>query len=178
MAIDIFKPIQLGTETFHPVSYTADLFVMDWTMKAGGKVPAHVHIYMDEHFTVTDGEVKFTVNGRAIIKKQGEELLVPKGTVHSITNTTGQTISMRVKYTPCSDAHRMFEILTLLNETSPGSGLNMAKYFYIFPRLGLKEFSAVPSPAAMKVMNLLLTVMGKLAGWDKFVRQLKSAELA
>ena len=142
-------------------------------MEAGGMVPPHVHKYMDEHFTVTKGEILFTVNGEKIIKKEGEVLLVPKGIRHSIKNPVKGQIGLTVKYSPCSDTHRMFEIVATLDQANPGSIMNMVKYFYLAPKLGLKEFST-PQPAfAMIVISAVVTVMGKLYGWDKLISKFK-----
>jgi quercetin dioxygenase-like cupin family protein len=92
MKTDIFRPLKIGKEVFHPTSFDENSFVMNWTMEAGGAVPQHVHKYMDEHFTITKGEILFTVNGKKIIKKEGEELFIPKGTAHSIKNQTKDSI--------------------------------------------------------------------------------------
>lgn len=175
MSTAIFKPIKLGKEEFLAISYDLDSFVMDWTVQAGGKVPPHVHHHMDEHFKVTEGEILFQVNGKRIIKKVGEEFFVPKGTVHSVTNIVKGQSAMRVKYTPCADTHRMFEIIIDLDQNKPGSMVNMIKYFYLVPRLGLKEFSAISPKFIMSTMNSFATIIGKLSGWDKMISKYKRA---
>ena len=63
--------------------------------------------------------------------------------------------------------------LNCLDATNPGSKMSMVKYFYIYPRLGLKEFSAIHPPFAMSIMSGIVTVMGKLSGWDKLVNQFR-----
>lgn len=173
MSKNIFRPISFGKEVFYPKSYDQNSFIMDWTMEAGGMVPPHLHKYSDEHFTVTKGEVLFTVNGEKIIKTVGDTLLVPKGITHSIKNPGNGQIGLNVTYSPCADVHRMFQIVSALDETNPGSVMNMVKFFYISPRLGLKEFST-PQPAfIMTIMSGIVTVMGKLSGWDKLVNQFR-----
>lgn len=173
MTSDIFRPIRMGKEVFHPKSYDTNSFVMDWTIEAGGKVPNHYHQHMDEHFMVIKGEILFQVNGEKLLKKAGEEFFVPKGTIHSVTNSAKEQSGMTVKYTPCADTHRMFQILESLDQENPGSTLNMVKYFYLVPRLGLKEFSTISPAFVMNVMNGLATIMGKLAGWDKLISRFK-----
>lgn len=173
MQTTIFRPISFGKEVFHPKSFDENSFIMDWTMEAGGMVPPHLHKYSDEHFTVTKGEVLFTVNGEKIIKNVGDTLLVPKGTTHSIKNPGKEQIGLTVTYTPCADVHRMFQIVSALDQTNPGSVMNMVKYFYISPRLGLKEFSTPQPEFIMTIMSGIVTVMGKLSGWDKLVNQFK-----
>ncbi len=173
METNIFRPISFGKEVFYPKSYDENSFIMDWTMEAGGMVPPHLHKYSDEHFTVTKGEVLFTVNGEKITKQVGDTLLVPKGTPHSIKNPGKGQIGLTVKYSPCADVHRMFQIVAALDETNPGKVMNMVKYFYLSPRLGLKDFST-PQPAfAMTIISGIVTLIGKLSGWDKLIAQFK-----
>lgn len=173
MKTNIFRPLRFGKETFHPKSYDENSFIMDWSVEAGGGVPPHLHQHMDEHFTVTKGEVEFTVNGNKIVKQVGETLFVPKGTIHSIKNAGNDQVALAVKYEPCADTHRMFEIIATFDEKKPGSIINMLKYFYISPRLGLKSFST-PQPAAINsVINGIATIIGKVSGWDKLVKQFK-----
>jgi hypothetical protein len=67
----------------------------------------------------------------------------------------------------------MFQIIATLDETKPGSTMNFVKCFYISPRIGLKEFST-PQPAiAMTIINSIVTIIGKLSGWDKLVSKFK-----
>jgi quercetin dioxygenase-like cupin family protein len=173
MSTNIFRPIKFGKEVFHPKSYDKNSFVMDWTIEAGGKVPTHVHNHMDEHFLITEGEILFEANHGRILKKTGETYFVSKGTDHSVSNAINGRSGMTVTYSPCADVHRMFEILATLDESSPGSVMNMVKYFYLAPKLGLKEFST-PQPAiAMIIITGLVSVVGKLSGWNKLVDQFK-----
>lgn len=173
MTADIFRPIKLGKEVFHPKSYDENAFLMWWTVEAGGKVPPHVHYHMDEHFEITKGEIVFQVNGEKITKKSGDEFFVSKGTIHSVTNVFKGPSEMTVKYSPCADTHRMFQILSTLDKEKPDSMINMMKYFYLVPRLGLKEFSAISPAFLMSIMKGVVTIMGKLSGWDKLVDRFK-----
>lgn len=52
MTTNIFRPIQLGKETFHPQSFDENSFVMIYKLESDGMVPPHLHIYMDEYFSV------------------------------------------------------------------------------------------------------------------------------
>ena len=146
---------------------------MDWTIEGGGKVPSHVHNHMDEHFKISLGEIQFIVDGERIVKRVGEDLFVPRGTIHSVTNNTKGKAGMTVTYSPCADTNRMFEILSTLDDEKPNSMMNMMKYFYLVPRLGLKEFSSLRPVFIMSIMNGLVTMMGKLAGWDKLIAKFK-----
>ncbi len=173
MTTNIFRPLKMGKEVFLAKSFDEQSFVIEWTVDEGGKVPAHVHYHMDEHFKITKGEITFQVNGEKVTKKVGEDFFVPKGTVHGVTNAIKGQSEMVVTYSPCADTHRMFEILASLDEKNPGNALNMMKYFYLVPRLGLKEFSALSPAPLMNAMNGIVTVVGKIAGWDKLIERFK-----
>jgi quercetin dioxygenase-like cupin family protein len=173
MTADIFRAIKMGKEVFYPKSFDNNEFIMDWTVEAGGKVPPHVHYHMDEHFRIVNGEITFSVNGEKITKRNGEEFFVPKGTVHSVVNTFKGQSAMTVKYSPCADAHKMFQILSALDKEKPGSVINMMKYFYLVPRLGLKEFSAISPAFLMTIMSGVVTVLGAIMGWKKLVERFK-----
>lgn len=173
MTTDIFKPIKLGKEVFHPQSFDEDSFLMNWTIEASGNVPPHVHMHMDEHFKIIKGEIRFQVNGEKFLKKEGDEFFVPKGTTHAVTNAFKGPSTLEVKYVPCADTHRMFEILATLDTKNTGSEINMMKYFYLSPRLGLKEFSSVRPAILMSLMKAVATVMGKVSGWDSLIAKFK-----
>ena len=64
MANSIFRELKMGKETFLPVSVENNIFKMMWWCEPGGGVPNHIHPHMDEHFTVLEGEVEFTVSGK------------------------------------------------------------------------------------------------------------------
>ena len=173
MTTDIFRPIKFGKEVFYPKSYDENSFVMNWTVEAGGKVPPHVHFHMDEHFKIMIGEVLFEVNGEKIIKTVGEEFFVPRGIIHSVTNAIKGQASMTVTYSPCADTHRMFQILSTLDNEKPDSMMNMMKYFYLVPRLGLKEFSTIHPAFLMNMVTGIVNLMGKLSGWNRLVDKYK-----
>lgn len=168
MATDIFRPITFGKETFHAQSFDAQSFVMHWTVAKGGKVPGHYHQHMDEHFLITEGEILFAVNGEKILKKAGESYFVPKGVVHAVINHNKGNSSAKVTYSPCADTHRMFEIIAALDNDRPGSMMNMMIYFYLVPKLGLKEFSTIHPKMVMAIMRGLVNTIGFFGRWKKY----------
>lgn len=146
---------------------------MEWTVESNGKIPPHVHIHMDEHFKITKGEILFEVNGEKIIKRPGEVFFVPRGTIHSVSNAIKGQSGITVTYSPCADTHRMFQILSTLDNEKTNSMMNMMKYFYLVPRLGLKEFSSIRPVFLMNIMTGVVNIMGKLSGWDKLINKFK-----
>jgi hypothetical protein len=85
--------------------------------------------------------------------------------------------NLKVTYSPCADTHRFFEILATLDQANPGSTMNMMKYFYVCPRLGLRAFSTIQPVFLAKAINGLVTFMGKVSGWDKLVKQFAETNL-
>lgn len=171
---DIFQPMKFGKETFLPLSYDEQSFVMQWTLEKGGMVPPHTHEYMDETFLITEGEVTFKVGSEKFVRGKGDSLTVPKGVTHSISNKSGAPIGITVTYSPCSDTHRMFAIIQSLNQEKPGSMMNMIKYFYLAPRLGLKPFSSPQPKAIGSIINGITSLAGALWGWKKYINRFKN----
>ena len=173
MKTNISRPIKIGKETFQTLHYNADEFVMNYKLQKGGMVPPHVHIHMDEQFILLKGEMKFKVDGKTIYKKAGEEIMVPKGIEHSISNAGTEEVEMTVKYLPCADVHRFFEIITTFDELNPGSMSSLFKAFYIGERIGLKDFSTPKSAVVTGIIKGIVTITGKVSGWDKLIPQFK-----
>lgn len=165
----IYEPFSFEKQTFQCISYNESEFVMNWKMLPKGKVDPHIHEFSDEHFQIIKGTVQFKVDGQTLIKSAGEELMVRKGVVHSIVNNTDEEIDILVTYSPCADIHRMFQIMATLDKSKPGSSLNIAKYFYLAPRLGLKSFSTPQPKIAFVIVSMIITIVGKLSGWDKMI---------
>jgi len=169
----IYEPFSFEKQTFKCISYNENEFIMDWTMEPGGKVQTHTHEFSDEYFYISKGTVKFIVDGETIYKKAGEELLIKKNIPHAITNDSKDEIEVKVKYSPCADIHRMFTIMATLNKSNPGSSVNIMKYFYLVPRLGLKSFSTPQPKFVFSILTLIVTITGKLSGWDKLIDKFK-----
>lgn len=167
------RPLQLMKETFIPRTYDETHFEMDWTMEAGGMVPSHFHRYADEHFTVTDGEVVFSVDGNEVIKRVGETLLVARMTPHSIANKSGARIALRAKYTPCADTHKMFMAWAFFADEGNGTFAGMLKWWYVQEKLGWKKFSEPADGMGRMVFDILgglAMLSGALFGWKKYLQ--------
>ncbi len=171
MTPNIFKPFKFGKETFHPQSFDENSFVMNFSLEKGGAVPPHTHHHCDEHFKVVKGEIKFTMNGKTIMKKAGEELYVPKLIPHTQANAGNETAELVISFHPCADTHRLFQILAILEPNQPISKTTMMKAMYIMDRLKMKQFSH-PHPAiANSIIYFIIIAMGKLSGWDKLINK-------
>ena len=168
----INRPISFAGETFTPRNFDNNNFTMDWETVKGNQVPLHFHRHMDEHFTVTKGEATFTVNGETIVKKEGETLLVPKMTPHSIANKTNDSIGLRVTYTPNADAHKMFQAWAMFQDNGDSMLTGMTKWLYIQEKLDWQKFSEPADgggKAMFAVFGALANLFGGLFAWKKYL---------
>lgn len=166
MTPNIFRPFKFGKEIFHPKSFDENSFVMNFKMERHTAVPPHKHVHTTEHFRVLKGDVTFTVDGKKVFKKAGEELLVPKQMPHSIS--TGESeVEMTVTFVPCADTHHLFQILATVEPTYAVTINTMGKALYVMLQMKLRQFSN-PHPAiANSVINAIIILYGKISGWDK-----------
>ncbi len=57
-----------------------------WRSVSGGKIPEHFHPLQEELFTIESGEPHFTIDGREVVGRAGETVVVPAGARHSERN--------------------------------------------------------------------------------------------
>lgn len=144
-----------------------------WTMHPGGGVPEHYHEESDEFFQVLDGQLTFRVNGKTSVLGPGEEILVPKLALHSISNVSGADARAVVAFRPVADQGKFFQICMFLAHINPTDKNPVFKALYIHRKLGHKPFSS--GLGAMKivegVMAGILSLAGPLLGWDRLAKQ-------
>jgi len=170
MAPNIFRPFKFGKETFHPQKFDENSFVMGFSVEKGGSVPPHKHEHASEHFSVLKGEVIFTVDGKKVIKKAGEEILIPMHTPHLFT-VIKEDAEMTVTFAPCADTHRLFQILATIEPSGEVTMTTMSKALFVMLEMNLKQFSN-PHPAfANNIINAIVIATGKLWGWNKLTKQ-------
>lgn len=166
------RTVAFGGEKFVPRSFDENSFVMDWEAGKGAGVPPHFHRYSDEHFTVTKGEVTFTVNGETMVKREGDTLVVPRMTPHSIKNKTNDAIGLRVVYTPNADTHKMFGCWSTLLDEGNGMMSVFMKWWFIQEKLGWRKFSEPADGggrAMFSAVGGLAMLLGGLLGWKKYL---------
>ena len=55
-------------------------------VKPNGKLSLQSHQHRSEHWTVTSGKPKITVNKKKFFKKANETVFIPQGAIHRIEN--------------------------------------------------------------------------------------------
>lgn len=166
-------------ERFQVLTLNNEIVEFDWTIQPGGSVPEHLHKESDEYFKVLEGELTFSLDGKTMIKKAGEELFVSKMALHSISNRSGNVGKCRVSYLPAADQGKFFQILFFLHELNPTDKTALFKAMYISDRLNYKEFSTMQGgiKIVMKVMMGFFSFFAFLTGWEKLVRKYVQTEL-
>ena len=163
----IGKQVSFMKQTFECISFSDDHYKMKFTLQPGGSIPAHRHLFMDELFEISEGETLFTVDGKKSIRSAGDRLLVPKGTLHALRNTSSSPMQCTVTYTPCSDTHRMFAIYHDLYESGYREVKLMMKGEYLSQAAGLETFAASGGILRLleKIIQSLLNPIGLMKGW-------------
>ncbi len=166
-------------ERFQVLTLNNEICEFDWTIQHGGSVPEHLHKESDEFFKVLEGELTFSLDGKTMIKKAGEELFVPKMTLHSVSNKSGNVGKCRVSYLPVADQGKFFQILFFLHELNPNDKYALFKAMYISERLNYEEFSTMQGGVkiVMKVMMGFFSFFAFLTGWEKLTKKYVQTEL-
>jgi quercetin dioxygenase-like cupin family protein len=87
----------------HENTAQADGALLAWELflAPGGRVPSsHAHPEQTERFTVTEGVMRFRVNGRRTTLRPGQSILVTAGQVHSFANPGPRTAHVLVETRP------------------------------------------------------------------------------
>lgn len=160
-------------ERFQVTELNDEICEFLWTMQPGGGVTEHYHQESDELFQVLEGELTFRINGKTTVLGPGEELLVPRMALHSISNKSGAETKSLVTFKPVADQGKFFQISMFLAHENPDDKNLVFKALYISHKLRHKPFSS--SRGAMKIMEDImmgiLNIIGPLSGWDKSARR-------
>ena len=63
-------------------------------VKTKGKLSLQKHYHRSEHWLVTQGNPKITLNKKTFLKKQHDTIFIPKGAVHRIQHTQKKTVKI------------------------------------------------------------------------------------
>lgn len=74
-------------------------------------VPLHVHLRQTERFTVIEGRLSLTLDGRTQRLAPGESLEVPPGRMHSYAPAEGASVVIEVELWPHLQDHLFFETI-------------------------------------------------------------------
>lgn len=122
-----------GSET------NGEFAVIETTVLPGGGPPLHTHHREHESFYVIEGEIEFTVDGKAIIAPAGSLVHGRKGIPHRFQNKGASPAKMLVHLCPAGFEEYFVEVGTPVqdpNETAPAA--NIEKLIQLAPKYGLE----------------------------------------
>ena len=176
----IMHPADSHTATFRPffnpatgewITYTAiaadsngQLVRFNWRSVPGGVITEHIHPHQEERFTIIAGEAHFTLNGKELVARAGETIVVPAGVPHSEGNPGPGEINGVVELRPAlhsKELHEAFAGLVADGKTTPRGApknpLQLGATFWHF-----RHESRISSPP-IAVQNLMLPPLWALA---------------
>lgn len=173
MKVDILRAIPMwGGNVFYPKYFDENVFRMEGILRAGQSAPSHYHRHFDEHWTVVKGKPTFIVDKEKIKLNPGETFSAAKNVVHSLLNDTKEDVILITEMHPPADMVKMMSVIAGLQDDKEKFWL--FKYFYVEKKARLKEFST-PTDLPVKIMTAILMpitmLVGKIAGWDKFLNK-------
>ena len=71
-----------------------NFLIKEIIVKPKGILSLQKHYHRSEHWVVTKGEPKITLNKKYFIKKNNETIFIPKGSIHRIQNTSSKTVKI------------------------------------------------------------------------------------
>ena len=63
-----------------------NFLIKELTVKAKSSISLQKHHYRSEHWMVTGGKPKITINNKKFFKKENDSIYIPVGTIHRIEN--------------------------------------------------------------------------------------------
>lgn len=145
------------------------LLEMKATYNLNSKEPAaHYHPFQAEDFTVLSGELTARINGKIITIKQGEQLHIPKMTVHSMWNQSGEKTVLSWKVRPAMKTENLLETAAGLASDGKTNGDGMPNILQV--ALMANKYSdefrlARPPFVVQKILFLILTPFAYLFGY-------------
>ncbi len=85
--------------------------VIEARMRPGAFMPPHRHLHQEETFEVLDGTGTFTVAGREIVARAGEQVRIATGVAHRFRNQSSDDVVLRATLRPAMRTEELFEQL-------------------------------------------------------------------
>ncbi len=74
--------------------YGKNFLVKELTVKPKGVLSLQKHFHRSEHWVVTQGKPKITLNKKIFSLKPNETIFIPKGAIHRIQNSSGKMVKI------------------------------------------------------------------------------------
>ena len=74
--------------------YGNNFLIKELNVNSKGVLSLQKHFYRSEHWVITQGTPKITLNNKSFLKKANETVFIPKGSIHRIQNPNKQTVKI------------------------------------------------------------------------------------
>ena len=144
MGEDVIAVGQLQIRYLVDGTQSGGLGVFELTVPPGAKVPPpHSHRDNEEFVYVTEGVLRYAVDGDARVLRPGEWMSTPRGAVHAFQNDSTELARALVVLTPDIGAQYFRDVAVVANAGGPP---DRAKLVEVMLRYGLTP--AAPAPVA------------------------------
>jgi quercetin dioxygenase-like cupin family protein len=141
-----------------------ELVRFNWRSMPGGVITEHIHPHQEERFIVLAGEARFTLDGKEIVARAGETVVVPVGVRHSEGNPGPAEITAVVELRPARRTKEFHEAVAGLAADgrttprgAPRNPLQLGATFWHFRRENRVTSPPIP------VQNIMLPPLWALA---------------
>lgn len=124
--------------------------------------PAHIHPNQREIYSVEAGQLTVTVDGESRVISAGDSMEVPTGSAHTFANRSDELVRFSAEHLPALDFE---EYIRLVHRTVAGRKLGLPLILRVVRIESSYGDTILPPPGIPRVMNGLLSGLGKLAGY-------------
>src|SRR5437899_154964 len=151
-------------ETLTIRSSTAELLELEAAFEPGGHPPPqHWHPDQDEHFEILEGTLTATVDGREVVKRAGETLDIPRGTVHAMWNAGTEQTRVRWQVRPAGRTEQWFASVAAVRAEHGKPGL--LAYAVLLTEFRDVFRPVVPAAPVVRALLAALAPIGRLRGY-------------
>ena len=146
----------------------------------GSAVPEHFHPRQEERFEIASGEAHFMLDGKEIVAKPGDTVVIPAGARHSEWNPGAEEVRGTVELRPALGAKELHEMFAGLNNDgmswasgAPKNPLQLGVTFWHF-REDIRVSS--PPPWLQNLFMPPLWALGRAVGIEPYYERWNSKE--
>jgi quercetin dioxygenase-like cupin family protein len=151
------------------------LLEMESSWQPFSKEPApHFHPRQEEEFTVISGELTVRINGELKKLTAGQQLFIPKKTVHSMWNSSAAKTIVNWKVMPALETEELLETATGLannGKTNKNGSPSLLQAALLMDRYKEEFRLAKPSPFVQTLVFTSLRPVALMAGYKCHYRE-------
>ena len=132
---------------------------------------SHYHPYQENRFTLTQGQLLFTIDGKEQLATLGDIISIPKNIPHSFYNSGHAEAHYIQEFFPALKIDRLFETFFVLakdGKLNKGGAPNILRAALILLNFNKEIRLAQPNRKLQKAVFKLLAPMARLMGYKEF----------